>query len=217
MRFEKKFRIPLSEFNMIKNILKTISFHEAYPCRFISSVYYDSLDFKFYRDSINGISNRKKIRARFYDNNHKEIKIEEKIKIAEMGYKITRPIRNNKHLILKDLEINQTFIKEKIRVPSEIFKSFFPVTYIKYLRSYFISNDGKTRITLDEKISYSKIVSSLNVLYINTDIPDPRGVVEIKFDQENELANISIDKITKYINSPPTRNSKYCNSIECLF
>ena len=42
-----------------------------------------------------------------------------------MGYKITSDIRNNKHLILKDLEINQTFIKEIIRVPSEIFKCFF--------------------------------------------------------------------------------------------
>ena len=64
MRFEKKFRISLAEFNMIKNILKTISFNEEYPSRYISSVYYDSLDFKFYRDSINGIL-MKKIRARF--------------------------------------------------------------------------------------------------------------------------------------------------------
>ncbi len=217
MRFEKKFRIPLSELPLIKCFFSSINFYEHYKSRYISSIYYDTVDFNLYKDSVNGIANRRKLRARFYDDNYKDIKLEEKIKISEMGYKITHDIRENKNIILIDLITNKNFKKKIISIPSMIFKSFLPVSYINYSRRYFISNDGKTRITLDEDITYSKVNSNTKNLYVNSEIPDQVCVVEVKFDEENQLANKSITKISSYINSPLTRNSKYCNSIECLF
>ena len=55
-------------------------FTQQYPDRNISSIYLDTLNYNFARDNINGVSERKKIRIRWYNNNLNNISIEEKIK-----------------------------------------------------------------------------------------------------------------------------------------
>ena len=80
MRYEKKFKVAKSDFPLFSGLMIKLKYKKQYQSRFISSIYYDTINFNLYKDSINGVSNRKKYRVRFYNDNLEEINIEEKIR-----------------------------------------------------------------------------------------------------------------------------------------
>ena len=217
MRYEKKFRISRSDFPLFLSLINKLKYKKHYESRFISSIYYDTINFNLYRDSINGVCNRRKYRARFYNDNFEEINFEEKIKISDLGYKKTHSTKDFKNInkIKLFLKIDKRY--KEVLIPSRFLNIYYPVSFINYFRSYFISYDSKTRITYDEKINYSKIINRKNDLSLLTKIPDKLGVIEIKYDEENDIAKNSIFYLTSSLNFHLSRNSKYCNSIECLF
>ena len=169
MRYEKKFKISISDYPLLRIILKKFHFKEIYKSRFISSIYYDTDNFIFYKDSINGVSNRKKIRARYYNFNFSDINIEEKNKIADLGFKNIYPLKELKNLKKIRLFINN---KKNLLIPTKINNIYYPVSFINYYRTYFISRDMQTRITLDEKINYSRIMKMKNSYSLKFKIPD---------------------------------------------
>ena len=59
-RHERKFVVPEGYHNSIENLIKLIhgQFSEIYVPRFVNNIYFDSLNFKDYSETINGISNR---------------------------------------------------------------------------------------------------------------------------------------------------------------
>ena len=217
MRYEKKFRISKSEFPIFVSLVNKLKFKVHYESRFISSIYYDTVNFNLYRDSINGVSQRRKYRARFYNDNSEEINFEEKIKIADLGYKKIHSKKDLKNIN----KIKLFFMMDKkckyVHIPTRFLKIYYPVSFINYFRSYFISYDNKIRITYDEKINYSKIINYKKDFSLGTKIPDLLGVIEIKYDEENITSKNVILDLTSCLNFHLSRNSKYCNSIECLF
>ena len=217
MRYEKKFRISKSDFPLFVSLIYKLKFKVHYESRFISSIYYDTIDFNLYRDSINGISKRRKYRARFYNDNSEEINFEEKIKTADLGYKKIYSKKDLKNInkIKLFFMIDKKF--KDVIIPSSFLKIYFPVSFINYYRSYFISYDNKIRITYDDKINYSKIINNKKDFSLGTKIPDQLGVIEIKYDEENITSKNVILDLTSSLNFHLSRNSKYCNSIECLF
>ena len=217
MRYEKKFRISISDFSIFLAIINKFRFMNQYQSRFISSIYYDTTDFNLYKDSINGISERKKYRARFYNKDFKEINLEEKIKIADLGYKNIYTMNELNHISKIRLFLNKKNNLDYLLIPSKLFGIYSPVSFVNYFRSYFISYDGKTRITLDEKINYSKIINNKKDLSLSIKIPDKLGVIEVKYDEENEMSEKTIFNLTASLNFQLSRNSKYCNSIESIF
>ena len=217
MRFEKKIRVPISEFPRFRAIINSFGFRTQYDSRYISSFYYDTVNFNIYRDSINGVSERKKYRVRFYNNNYEKLNLEEKIKVADLGYKNIYKVKDFKNMEIKKIIFQYKRELDQLFIPSELFKIYFPVSFINYFRSYFISYDGKVRITLDEKINYSRIINSKKNFSLKTLIPDKFGVIEIKYDNKIDFSKKLILKILSSSNFHLSRNSKYCNSIECLF
>ena len=221
MRYEKKYRVSISKFSSIISHIRELSFKEIYKERYVSSIYYDTLDFKLFRDSIRGISKREKIRLRFYNEECKKIYIEKKIKLGDLGYKIINPLNTNNPYKLINLSIksspNKILNGKNILIPHNIEYFYYPVSLVGYLRKYYISNDKMIRITLDKKINYSKIIKKKdNYIQINN-IPEKNGVIEIKFEEDKELSKRVINKLTYLFNSNLSRNSKYCNSIELLY
>ena len=221
MRYEKKFRVSRLQFLDIVNILHQLSFKKHYEDRFISSIYYDTLDFKLYRDSIQGISVRKKIRLRYYNEIFNKINIEKKIKYGDLGFKIISPLTKKTqykitNLLKKSIHNHKNF-NQKILIPSNIDNSYFPVSLVEYLRKYFISNDKNIRITLDEKINYSRILKNKENYTLINNISDKVGVIEIKFEDNEVFSKKLLHKLTTFLNCNLSRNSKYCNSIELLY
>ena len=95
MRFERKFIIPYNKKNLLDYFLKIhpLNIKKLYDNRVINNIYLDDLNFKFFKDNIDGISDRIKIRIRWYGETFGEIKnskLEFKIKQNTLGKKILR-------------------------------------------------------------------------------------------------------------------------------
>ena len=190
-RKEKKFRLTLSDFQILKFSLFERGMNELYPERKVQSFYYDTKDLKMFEDSDEGILPRKKIRVRKYNEENiynKEIKI-----TSEEGrYKITKPLK-------------ETFKKNYYEsfLDSQ-YGPLIPTLFVSYFRKYYFLDN--LRITFDRNISYKNLRTDLGVKMI-----DPECVMEIKTDISTED-----DFISNIINIPTSRFSKYCRGIIML-
>ena len=79
-RIEKKFVLGKFKKDYLSKFLISNGFTKQYPERKISSIYLDTNNYDFARDNINGVSQRKKIRFRWYNDDDTQIFIEEKNK-----------------------------------------------------------------------------------------------------------------------------------------
>ena len=209
MRYEIK--VPLDHhydlnFRTWKDNLKLVK--KAFNDRVINTVYFDTDNLSLARDNLSGISNRRKYRLRWYND---EIKYNYEIKTKKnnLGEKIILPsekkiIKFNDCFTYKDSQLNSKKNKFFLEFVNDL--SLKPILKISYLRSYFLFNK-KIRITYDRKIKYQKI----NTFEINKEIiSDPMNVIEIKFDPSNiDLAS----KIIHESNFIPKRFSKYLRGL----
>ena len=190
-RKEKKFRLTLSDFQILKFSLFERGMHELYPERKVKSYYYDTKDLKMFKDSDEGILPRKKIRVRKYN---KENIYNQEIKITseEGRYKTTKslkePFKKNYYESFLDSQYGQ----------------LIPTLFVSYFRNYYFLDD--LRITFDRNISYQNLRTHLGVKMI-----DPECVMEIKTDISTDD-----DYIFNIINIPTSRFSKYCRGIIML-
>ena len=202
LRIEKKFIFGKKKEDSLKKLLIINGFTQLYKPRKISSIYLDTLNFDFAKDNINGVSKRKKIRFRWYDDDLKNIFLEEKNKQNFQVIKNVNKIltKINEKSIIKDL-------KEYFYSPKSGFNSlnYKFILKISYLRSYWISNNKKFRATIDHDLK----INPINNLFFNLDLNET--ILEFKFSQKHESSfrefnhknNLQIrsNKFSKYIQS----------------
>ena len=129
-RLELKFEISdINEKNLISNLKLTKEFND----RNITSIYYDTDLFKYYHDSEEGLTPRKKVRLRFYNENKNKKNLEIKFTLANYRKKITF---NN----VSELEIGE-YLKN-INIDDNI----KPKLIINYTRKYFKNRQGRFNI-----------------------------------------------------------------------
>ena len=201
-RIEKKFVLGKFEEDTIKRILTINGFKKSFPSRYISSIYLDTLNFDFAKDNINGVSKRKKLRFRWYNEDYKNIFLEEKNKqnfVVKKNVNLLKNFQSKKNLLenLKDY----FFIKNKK------YKDFNYRFILKtnYLRSYWISENKKIRATIDTNINTSPI----NNLTRKLDLSET--ILEFKFSPKDEIffrnffykknLNLRSKKYSKYLQS----------------
>lgn len=220
MRYEKKFRVTIAQNPLLAKLLRKFNLKIQYPDRNVSSIYYDTLDFQLYKDSIEGVFKRKKIRLRFYNKVFDKINLEKKIKIGDLGFKIIETLDSNqsfKEFYFRKINSIKESQKKRVLIPENIENVYFPVTSVNYLRRYYISNDKKIRLTIDNKISYSRVVRNKNIFFAINNIPEKLSVIELKFEDNNKINKQLLNSFTSLFNINLIRNSKYCNSIESLY
>jgi len=202
-RVEKKFVFGVNYSDFIKKILLVNNFQILYPDRHIHSIYIDTLNFDSVKDNINGVSQRKKLRIRWYNDDFDNIYFETKNKQNFFVWKHIKKIStclNQKNLINN--------IQDLLSHPNKIIDSNYNykmILKVKYKRNYFISNDGKIRATIDTEINTSPSK------YINKMITLPETILEFKFSPNSESyfrnffsyrgLNIRSKKYSKYIQS----------------
>jgi SPX domain protein involved in polyphosphate accumulation len=154
-RQEIKFVARGSELEGICHYLRLSdgAFSKHYPDRLVNSVYYDSFDYRAYAENLSGVSERNKLRYRWYGPAAlpQAGTLELKCKRNHLGWKFqskisTAPSKKNATW----RQITQKIRKE---VPSHarLLLDFSPqpVLINRYHRRYFISADGKIRATVD--------------------------------------------------------------------
>ena len=214
-RRELKFIVSEYSEDSIISLIKShpIILSEIYKERKINNIYFDTIDFKNFSDNVIGLSNRLKIRIRWYGETFTTIKnpiLEFKIKnglVGQKEYFELEQFNTNEYItskeIYNELMKNKTsvFAKQKLLLTK-------PVLINNYLRRYFISSCKKFRVTFDKNLNFYSFLGKKRRL-----IKTKQNILEIKYDK-NEMINSG--KITNYFPFRLSKSSKYVTGINLL-
>ena len=213
MRYERKYCFKQSDYFSLVSHLTSNGFAIKYPKRVVSSVYFDTLDFRLFTLSQAGIKNRSKKRFRWYSNQIMP-KFENKIKQDETSFKddyITNLDNED------DISVNYLCPLSKLNydivIPKKINQIYFPNISIAYERDYFLSNCGGLRVTLDTNINFSPIHFVGDHSKISCWMPYSKSILELKYDLKFRGCSEAISSILDNLKLCLSKNSKYCQGI----
>ena len=209
-RYERKWVFRnINSLELVIALLRSkLLFNFQHQKRKVNSLYFDDRNFSSIRENLDGVSEKKKYRIRWYGNKNfilnPNFEIKKK-KEFETNKKTFNFEEINKLSFVNEKNLN--YIEELVNNKFKIKKKVFPILTTHYDREYFISNNNLIRATIDYNLE-SRILNNRidkNILknynhYIT---------LEIKYDTNldyyvrNNLENI---------NNRLSRNSKFVNS-----
>jgi len=166
-------KVPLDTRNEIKFIassqeyhylLKWIRLHPAgfytvYPDRKVNNIYFDSHEYTAYADNLAGVSFRTKVRYRWYGSSLTpaagalEIKCKRNLFVWKHIFKTSKapysPLANWARV--RQLLSSQMPLEAKKWME----ENPLPILINRYNRKYFLSQDGKVRVTIDNKLVFN--------------------------------------------------------------
>lgn len=214
-RYELKFVLDNARLSdAMQWLYNSTTANKTYNDRRVNSVYFDDVSFSSVRDNLAGISQRNKLRLRWYGTQKNSSPIfEVKTKNGRLGSKTLYPISSIENNIL-ELTIDKITSKciKDLATYNVIFdEHLVPTLQVDYEREYYETHDG-IRITIDQDIQFSDIqlYTSLNE---NNSFSYPFKVMEIKF--KPSMKNI-VAKLIKPLHITPKRHSKYLIGLAAL-
>ena len=218
-RKERKYAIPDVGIDFVENFVRShpVMFSKPFPPRYVNNIYFDTPKFQNYTDNVIGAMHRKKFRIRWYGDQFGMVEkpvLEIKIKEGLAGAK--------KYFPLAPFTLDKGFSENSIRLlidqselPSmikETLRHFVPTLLNQYLRIYYLSADRKFRLTLDCKLTYTRIAKYQN--HFMRRVTDNRNVImELKYDIEYDT---EFNRISDFFPFRMNKNSKYVNGIDSL-
>jgi len=217
MRYERKFVIfdvGVAETEAVIRFHPAV-FSEIYHPRIVNNVYFDTPSLEHYHANLRGIARRVKCRIRWYGKSSGPIArptLELKRKLGLLGSKESHP--------LQPFELDERFdarhVLEKSDLPASLRCDLGPLNPIlmnRYRRRYFLSHDGKYRLTVDSELAYRTVGSGASRFPAWLPL-DGRVVVELKFGVGGEAG---ASRIATRFPFRVTRSSKYVLGIEALY
>ncbi|MEP1488859.1 MAG: polyphosphate polymerase domain-containing protein [Algibacter sp.] len=204
-RYERKFIIkPEAQYDFLLQLSKS-GFSELHYERTINNIYLDDYNFNSVIDNIEGVSNRKKTRIRWYGDilSNSEKVIEFKIKSSDVNRKENIPLLKRK---LDSLDNSSSFweaIKNELEANNnhkyyshQLF-TLQPTLINSYRRNYYLNADESIRVTLDRDLFYYSPI-------YQTEAHDQHLVIEFKYNSEqilgeNLINNLVLTKYSKYV------------------
>ena len=209
-RYERKWLFKnINHLELINSLLRSnFLFNFQHKKRKVNSLYLDDKNFTSIRENLDGVSEKKKYRIRWYGkrnlilNANFEIKKKKEFETNKKTYDFKEI---NNYSILNERDIQDIFLK--INKKFNIKKKIFPLLTTHYDREYFISNNNLIRATVDFNLqsrSFSNKVDSNILKNYFQDI-----ILEIKYDTNLDLY---VRKNLSSIENRLSRNSKFVNS-----
>jgi SPX domain protein involved in polyphosphate accumulation len=187
---------------------------KTYDNRKVNSIYFDDVGFSSVRDNLAGISQRNKLRLRWYGEQKHTLPIfEVKTKNGRLGCKTTYPIQSIENSLMK-LNIDKITSKciSGLEEQNIVFdEHLVPTLQVNYKREYYKTHDS-IRITIDQNIQFSD-TQLHTTLDENNSFPYPFSVMEIKF--KPSMKN-TVAKLIKPLHITPKRHSKYLVGLAVL-
>ena len=217
MRYERKFVIQdlgVAETEAVIRFHPAV-FREIYHARYVNNIYFDTPSLEHYHANVRGIAQRVKCRIRWYGKPAGPIArptLELKRKSGLLGSKESHP--------LQPFDLDERFdarhVLEKSDLPATLrcdLGPLHPVLMNRYRRRYFLSHDGKYRLTVDSELAYRTVARGVNLFpaWMPT---DGRVIVELKFGVGGEAG---ASRIATRFPFRMTRSSKYVIGIEALY
>jgi len=187
---------------------------KTYDNRKVNSIYFDDVGFSSVRDNLAGISQRNKLRLRWYGEQKHTLPIfEVKTKNGRLGCKTTYPIQSIENSLMK-LNIDKITSKciSDLEEQNIVFdEHLVPTLQVNYEREYYETHEG-IRITIDQNIQFSD-TQLHTTLDENNSFPYPFKVMEIKF--KPSMKN-TVAKLIQPLHITPKRHSKYLVGLAML-
>lgn len=219
LRYEKKF---VAEGSTLAEVLAKVrghpaAFREVYAPRTVNNIYLDSPGRKDYHDHVNGAANRSKTRVRWYGEQFEAAErpmLERKLKRGMVSGKEAFP--------LPRLSMTQGCLRSLLgtafdtATASPLLRSVLrhvePALFNRYQRHYFLSHDGRFRLTVDSRLQFAGVPQHGPPSFAGS--PSVRTLLlELKFGPE---AAERADAITNALPFRLARFSKYVAGIEGL-
>lgn len=201
-RYERKYLIRNLDLPSFLYEIYNNHFFEVFKERRINNLYYDDVDFNSLMDNIDGLSERKKFRIRWYgntfENSNKQFEIKSKSEFLN-----TKKVFNIGKYKIKDFaDFNSSFEKLcgylRLKDPKKLFlfenKSLN--IFNTYSRKYFLSRDEEIRITIDDNLEfYSPLTKNI--------FKESNVIIEIKYNNDinflNNFNQLTLSKYSKYV------------------
>ncbi|MFH1611585.1 MAG: polyphosphate polymerase domain-containing protein [Patescibacteria group bacterium] len=228
-RYELKYVLPIAKCNKIIKDLEVYvvpdSYGDALGRYMLTSLYYDTTDFRFYHEKINGLKHRKKLRIRIYEN--QEQVTEDTLVYVEVKERIDRIIRKRRvSMKLKDALAfcgDENALELNIQ-PDKVLSEFRYMLRMYHLRPTIITSyqrqafhgtkyDRGLRITFDTNMRYRRNNLDLTKKdFGEFMLPPDVCIMEIKV---NNSIPLWLTQIIAKHELQIYRISKYCTSLEC--
>jgi SPX domain protein involved in polyphosphate accumulation len=227
-RFELKYLVPrktAAQFRQSLRAYLTPDDHgDAHGCYSLASLYYDAPDLRFYREKVDGIKFRRKLRIRRYES--REPLTEDSLVFVEIKQRVNRVTQKRRAVLpyrealrLCDERQVPEHTPQDAAVIDEILWMLWqynlrPASIVRYARQALVGTeyDIGLRVTFDNDLSYQ--VHHLELHEQPDGLPlFPAGwtVVEIKV---NERMPYWLTELVALHNLNLVRISKYCRSVE---
>jgi hypothetical protein len=198
-RYERKFFAGEHGFSEVIALVRRhpAAFREAYPPRTVNNIYLDTPELRDYHDHVNGAAERTKTRVRWYGAWSGLVAaptLEQKLKRGHVSGKISNrlaPLTMNGHVSRADLDaaFDGGQLPEWTRMA---LRHLLPSLLNRYRRYYFLSADGRFRLTVESGFQFAaaRQVQSVEVAFSP---PTSQVVIELKYgvDQDEEAAHVA--------------------------
>ena len=189
-------------------------FVETYSPRRVNSLYFDAYDVECLRDNLTGISERGKLRFRWYGEDHAHVRghLELKYKINQLRWKRLDAIPTTFDLRAISWDDLIRELREQAHGQYAIWLSFYnqPTLIVSYVREYYESIDHRLRVTLDHDLAfYEQILHPSPNLTLLAPFSN-RIVLEVKADVATHQR---VSNMLSTCPLPVVRNSKYVNGV----
>ena len=212
-RIEIKEVFRTKDLNHLHKALKLsgFAFSKTFPTRKVNSIYFDTISMDFFRQSVEGNRDRKKIRVRWYGEEKKEYDATLEIKNKEGA--VSWKNLYEKQVIVKPTEASwDNFLKydsEKLHLKNT-FKTYLPTSIVSYKRDYYESKNKKIRVTIDQDLSSYQQMSRFKVNFTHYKNHSSLVIMEIKTAYEEEKL---LNRVLQDFPFSAKRFSKYCESL----
>lgn len=220
-RYERKYVVSNLGTAQLHTIihLHPAAFVQVNPPRQINNIYLDSMNLENYRNHVDGLERRAKVRVRWYGNFEGKIEdptLEIKVKSGYVGYKCRYPIL--------PFEFSRSFIHNNLR--KTILSSAIPehvrdiiltgqFTIVNtYLRHYYCGRSDKDmRLTLDSDMHFYRPEANRRGLF-GAVHDSTLKVIELKYSVPRAVRG---HRMLQGFPFRVTRFSKYCYGLERLW
>lgn len=194
-RFERKYQLSPYEYLQFEKLMMLSDIKKLHPDRQINNCYLDSINNNSYTESIEGYSEKMKVRIRWYGELFATTK-------PVLEFKLKQNNSNKKETFkLFKTTINQSFnwVDYAQKVEEYLSKNFDsiiinrskPVLINTYKRSYFSNFEKTFRLTIDREL---KFLSPNNKLDYNHPKKIDSYIIELKFSNEDLISSFPVFK-----------------------
>ncbi len=211
-RYEFKYHLTKQQY---RDLLQTMNNHmklDKYGKHKISNIYFDTMDYRIIRHSIEKPKYKEKLRLRIYGEPEKEAQAYIELKKKFKGVVYKRRLTTTQHqamnyLTKKGYSLSSSQILKEIEYFIHSNEQLYPRVYLAYNReAYYSEEDGEFRMTFDSNIKMRDINISLKESEYDRNILDEDSVLlEVKtvsalpfwfinFLSDNEIMKVSFSK-----------------------